>query len=103
MRAQAGVDPERPVVLFAPTWSGGDRSGLFNIRHLNPDGNMFAIPHDGDVRFANELANDGSRIHVLNAGESISYYYAVADILVSTSPPPRWNSHRLASRLVCPR
>ncbi len=97
-----GIDPYRPIVLFAPTWSGGDREcGLFNIRHLAPQGNMFAIPHDGDVKYANELAVQGSRIHVLQAGDSISDYYALADILVSDVSSTAVEFAALGKPVVC--
>jgi hypothetical protein len=102
MCERLGVDPYRPVALFAPTWSGGDREcGLFNIRHLDPRGNMFAVPHDGDVRYASELAARGWRVHVLQTGESISDYYAVADILISDVSSTAVEFAALGKPVVC--
>lgn len=100
--ARLGLDGKQPIILFAPTWSGGDRAcGLFNIRHLNPTGNMFAVPHDGDVKFADELATHGAHIHVLQAGESISDYYALADILVSDVSSTAVEFAALGKPVVC--
>jgi hypothetical protein len=79
-----GLDPEQPVVLFAPSWSDGDdRCGIFNLRHLPRDCNAFCVPHDGDVHLLPELAHLGIPCVVPAKGESISDCYALADVLVS--------------------
>ncbi|MGB9591396.1 MAG: CDP-glycerol glycerophosphotransferase family protein, partial [Candidatus Kryptoniota bacterium] len=80
------LNPEKPIVLFAPTWSGGKRTaGLFNIFYFSEEFNLVAIPHDGDVRFVEEIKKEAGQrvIHVLSPGETISDYYSFADILVS--------------------
>jgi hypothetical protein len=84
MCAELGLDPMRPIIIFAPTWSGGDaRCGIFNITHFDASENMLAIPHDGDVAFCREFVAAGYRIHRPPHGKSISDYYPLADILVS--------------------
>ncbi len=84
MCRKLNLDPEKKLVLFAPSWSGGDRDcGLFNLRFLDNTDNLFAIPHDGDVKYVKELSEQGYRVHVLGGHESISDYYHLADILVS--------------------
>jgi hypothetical protein len=78
------LDPALPVVLFAPSWSGGDRSaGIHNITWFDPGTNLLAVPHDGDFPFCDELSKQGWRIHRPGEGESISDFYACADVLVS--------------------
>jgi hypothetical protein len=82
--AELGLDPTRPIIIFAPTWSGGDRRcGIFNIEHFDKSENVLAIPHDGDVPFCEEFVDAGYRIHRPPQGKSISDYYPLADILVS--------------------
>ncbi|MHA6205826.1 DUF4214 domain-containing protein [Dyella soli] len=79
-----GLNPAKKLVLFAPTWSGGNRNcGVFNIRHIDESDNVFTIPHDGDVRFSGELMAAGYRIYALQPGETISDYYGLADLLIS--------------------
>lgn len=82
--ARIGIDPNRPVILFAPTWSGGDeRCGIFNLRYFSKDENVFTIVHDGDVALSAEFVAEGYRVIRPGNGESISDYYALADMLVS--------------------
>lgn len=82
--ARLGLDPGKPVVMFAPTWSGGDEgSGIFNLKYFDVTENLLVIPHDGDVEFSKQFADAGYRIHRPGLNESISDYYGLADILVS--------------------
>lgn len=79
-----GLDPTRPVILFAPSWSGGDRAcGIFNLEHFGHERNLLCIAHDGDMPFAPEFVALGYRVVRPGEGESISDFYALADILVS--------------------
>jgi hypothetical protein len=79
-----GLNPDKKVILFAPSWSSGERGrGIFNVQHFDKSTNLITIPHDGDNRFAAETAKLGYNIHTLAKGETISDYYDLADILVS--------------------
>jgi GrpB-like predicted nucleotidyltransferase (UPF0157 family) len=79
-----GLNPAKKIILFAPSWSGGNREcGIFNLKHFARSDALFAIPHDGDRQFADELKNRGYLIHTPATGESISNYYSLADVLVS--------------------
>jgi hypothetical protein len=78
------VDPEKKLVLFAPSWSGSNRDrGIFNVNAFDKSTALVTIPHDGDNKFVAELQAQGHNIYVLTDGESISDYYSVADVLIS--------------------
>jgi hypothetical protein len=82
--ARLGLDPSKPIVLFAPTWSDGNpRCGIFNLQHFDADENLLAIPHDGDMQHAELFIERGYRVFRPMHGESISDYYHLADVLVS--------------------
>jgi CDP-Glycerol:Poly(glycerophosphate) glycerophosphotransferase len=78
------LDPAKPIVLFAPSWSGGNRDcGIHNLRFFNKSVNLFTIAHDGDMPFSNAFIKEGYRVCRPAKNESISDYYHLADILVS--------------------
>jgi hypothetical protein len=78
------LDPTQPVVLFAPSWSGGNRGrGVFNVTAFDKTAQVLTIPHDGDVQFVEELRAQGHNCYSLAQGETISEYYGLADVLVS--------------------
>ncbi|MQR00797.1 DUF4214 domain-containing protein [Glaciimonas soli] len=96
------LDPEKKLILFAPSWSGGDRDcGLFNLRFFDNADNLFAIPHDGDVKYAKEFSDLGYRVRVLGGNESISDYYHLADILVSDISSTAIEFAALGKPVVC--
>ncbi len=79
-----GLDPSRDIVLFAPSWSGGQRGrGIHNIDGFDRSTNLLAVPHDADARYAGALRTDGWNVHLPGEGESISAFYPFADVLVS--------------------
>ncbi len=63
-----GLDPEKPVILFAPSW-GGKRSpdaGIHNARHLRGVENLVIVPHSSDYRLAKRydaVRPDGGNIN----------------------------------------
>lgn len=78
------VDPTKPIVMFAPTWSGGNRSsGIFNLQYFSKSANLIVVPHDGDMQFTKEFSDQGYNIVKPRPNESISNFYDLADILVS--------------------
>ncbi|WP_040242787.1 hypothetical protein [Chromohalobacter japonicus] len=84
--ALIGLNPRKPIILFAPTWSGGDASaGIFNIKYLAGMENVLTFPHGDDVRFIPDLVKRGCEIITppREAYESISDIYPYVDILVS--------------------
>lgn len=78
------LNPEEPIVLFAPTWSqDANTDGIFYLNKLQSITNIIAIPHDGDrmhVQMLRQLTP--ATIHTLE-DESISYHYGFADLLIS--------------------
>lgn len=82
-----GLDPLKPIIIFAPTWSNSNNNGIFNLRYVKDLDNVIAIPHDGDFSHAQDMINnktDGyKKIHLLDNKTSISYHYNFADILIS--------------------
>lgn len=82
--AELGLDPSKPIILFAPTWSGGDEDcGIFNLKYFDLDENLITAPHDGDVEFCTSFSEKGYKIAWPKQGVSISTYYNLADILIS--------------------
>ena len=80
------LDNLKPIVLFAPTWSGGNpKSGIFNYKYLlDIEANIIIIPHDGDVQYKSILEGLGNvRVIELCQNETISDYYAFTDLLIS--------------------
>jgi hypothetical protein len=78
------LDPLKPIILFAPSWSGNNRDcGIYNLRFFDKSSNLFTVPHDGDMQFVKEFIDAGYRVCRPGENESISDYYGVADILVS--------------------
>jgi hypothetical protein len=82
--SENGLNPNLPLVLFAPTWSAGNsNTGIFNIKRLNINANLVGVPHNADDCYATELIDLGFNIHVLQGGKTISEYYQYTDILIS--------------------
>jgi hypothetical protein len=79
------LDSSLPLVLFAPTWSGGDRdAGIFNSVHLkNLNANLIVIPHEDDKHYSSELIEKGYKVVLPKSHQSISNFYPYADVLVS--------------------
>ncbi|MBC8376735.1 MAG: CDP-glycerol glycerophosphotransferase family protein [FCB group bacterium] len=52
--AELGLDPQKPVVLFAPTWGGKYEStwGINNARFLSGIPNLVISPHPADFKAA---------------------------------------------------
>jgi hypothetical protein len=99
-----GLDAERPIVLFAPTWTVRNHAydtGIFNIRYLARVKNLVAIPHDGDADIANRLKTEFPMMKVLPGGETISEHYAFADILISDVSSTAIEFARIGKPVVC--
>ena len=95
------LDPNSKIILFAPTWSGGDKNkGIFNISHLENISNVIAIPHDGDVKHIKGFSHGKFSIHKLES-ESISYHYAFADLLISDISSTAIEFARLGKPVIC--
>jgi len=65
------LDPEQPIVLFAPTWGGKYNSswGIANARHIAGYPNLIISPHPADYRLAKKygavLPRDSGNINEL--------------------------------------
>lgn len=95
------LDPSKKIILFAPTWSGGDkRNGIFNVSYLKDVDNVIAIPHDGDVKRIKGISSGKVVFHKLKS-ESISYHYAFADLLVSDISSTAVEFARLGKPAIC--
>jgi len=99
--ARFNLDPDKKIILFAPTWSGGFKdAGIFNIRFLRGLSNLIAIPHDGDRAYSDMLKGQGFPIYSLES-ESISYHYSFADLLVSDYSSTAIEFARIGKPVIC--
>lgn len=99
------LDANLPVVLFAPTWSGGDENaGIFNFRYLRNVVNTVVFPHDADRKYVKKaLGSDDVPIIELSQQEnkSISDVYPYIDILVSDISSTAIEFAALGGKAVC--
>jgi hypothetical protein len=101
-RERFGLRLEGKIVLFAPTWSGGDAElGISNIRYFDGVRNYIAIPHDGDIVLAKTLKERGLPVHIMADGESISEHYAYADVLVTDISSTAIEFSRIGKPVIC--
>lgn len=97
-----GLNAGKKIVLFAPTWSGGNPElGISNIKYLKSTENYIAIAHDGDTGIAAGLKKLGYPIHMMSDGETISEHYAFADILVTDISSTAIEFARLGKPVIC--
>lgn len=99
------LDPSQPVILFAPTWSGGDdNAGIFNYRYFEKVSNVVVFPHDADKKFVKEaLGGNGEKVIKFSEEEnkSISDVYPYVDILVSDISSTAVEFSALGGKSVC--
>ncbi len=99
------LDPSRPVILFAPTWSGGDdNAGIFNYRYFENISNVVVFPHDADKKFVKEALGDNVEKVIEFSREenkSISDVYPYVDILVSDISSTAVEFSALGGKSVC--
>jgi len=77
---ELGLDPNLPIVIFAPTWGGNHSTGLgiHNCRYLKGIPNLVICPHEGDYGKAKSYG-----AVVPPNLSNINPYLAMADLLVT--------------------
>ncbi len=76
---QFSLDPEKPIILFAPSW-GGKRNlnaGIHNAKHLSTLNNVLIVPHSADYSLV-------KRYGAIRPDEgNINQFLHLADVVVS--------------------
>jgi CDP-glycerol glycerophosphotransferase (TagB/SpsB family) len=74
-----GLNPEKPVILFAPSWGGkqNKHSGIHNAKHLTSLENLLIVPHSADYPLAK---NYGA---VKPGDGNINQFLHLADVVIS--------------------
>jgi len=77
--AKHGLNPDKPVILFAPSW-GGKRNmnaGIHNAKHLSAFDNLLIVPHSADYPFAKKYG-------AVKPGDgNINQFLHLADVVIS--------------------
>lgn len=101
---QFNFNVDSPILLFAPTYSGGNRNaGVFNVKYLSDikDVNVLVIPHDGDNHYIKELSQQYPTIAFYDGDESISYHYGFVDLVISDISSTAVEFVRLGKKAIC--
>jgi len=74
------LNPELPVILFAPSWGGKyfKDSGINNIKYFNDVKNVISVPHPADFKIAKKY-----KATIPKKGESINNLIHFADLVIS--------------------
>lgn len=80
MMAKLKLNPDNPVVLFAPSWGGkySKDSGIWNANFLKDISNLIIVPHSQDYRYAKKL-----NAIIPSEDEGINPYIQLADVVIS--------------------
>ncbi len=73
------LNPEKPIILFAPSWGGkkNNNSGIHNARHLTSIENLLIVPHSADYRLAKKYG-------AVKPGDgNINQFLHLADVVIS--------------------
>ncbi len=76
---QFSLNPDKPIVLFAPSWGGkrNSEAGIHNARHLSKMDNVLIVPHSADYSFARKYG-------AVRPGDgNINQFLHLADVVVS--------------------
>jgi hypothetical protein len=74
-----GLDPDKPVILFAPSWGGkkNKNAGIHNTRHLTSLENLLIVPHSSDYPLAKKYG-------AVKPGDgNINMFLHLADVVIS--------------------
>ncbi|MCF7825295.1 MAG: CDP-glycerol glycerophosphotransferase family protein [Candidatus Marinimicrobia bacterium] len=74
-----GLNPDKPVILFAPSWGGkrNKNAGIHNAKHLLSLENLLIVPHSADYSYAKKYA-------AVRPGDgNINQFLHLADVVVS--------------------
>lgn len=74
-----GLDPQKPIILFAPSWGGkrNKEAGIHNTKHLQHLENVLIVPHSADYKLARQYG-------AVRPGEgNINEFLHLADVIVS--------------------
>ncbi len=74
-----GLNPSKPVILFAPSWGGkkNKNSGIHNARHLTALENLLIVPHSADYPLAKKYG-------AVKPGDgNINQFLHLADVVIS--------------------
>ena len=74
-----GLNPEKPVILFAPSWGGkkNKNAGIHNAKHLTSLENLLIIPHSADYPLAKKYG-------AVKPGDgNINQFLHLADVVIS--------------------
>lgn len=77
--SQYGLNPEKPVILFAPSWGGkkNQNSGIHNAKHLSTLENLLIVPHSADYPLARKYG-------AVRPGDgNINQFLHLADVVIS--------------------
>ncbi|MFQ6609344.1 MAG: CDP-glycerol glycerophosphotransferase family protein [Fidelibacterota bacterium] len=74
------LNPDLPVVLFAPTWGGKHNKhwGIRNAGYLNDIPNLIIIPHSQDYKYARKF-----KAVIPDKKSNINEFIKLADVVVS--------------------
>ena len=74
-----GLNPDKPVILFAPSWGGkkNRNAGIHNAKHLSSLENLLIVPHSADYPYA-------KRYGAVKPGDgNINQFLHLADVVIS--------------------
>jgi hypothetical protein len=77
--ARFGLDPEKPIILFAPSWGGkkNPSAGIHNARYLSSRDNVLIVPHSADYSLAKKYGA------VRPQDGNINQFLHLADVIIS--------------------
>lgn len=75
-----GLDTQKPIILFAPTWGGkyNKDCGIHNLRYLKNIENVIAIPHPADYNIAKKYNSI-----IPQKEDGINKFLHLADLVIS--------------------
>jgi len=76
---QYTLDPQKPVILFAPSWGGkqNPQAGIHNAKYLSDFDNILIVPHSADYALARKYGA------IRPADGNINQFLHLADVVVS--------------------
>ena len=75
-----GLNPEKPIKLFAPSWGGkySKKYGINNIKFFKDVDNLLVVPHPADYKIARKY-----NVVIPKKDENINQFIHLADVVIS--------------------